>query len=61
MNDDTRHRLKVARERLADLEEQLAQVNYAVAGDAEASAERLRLLDGIEAQKTLIREMEASI
>jgi hypothetical protein len=61
MNDDTRHRLKVARERLADLEEQLAQANYAVAGDAEASSERLRLLDEIEAQKELIRDLEASI
>jgi hypothetical protein len=58
---DARLRLKLAIERLSDLEEQLAHVNYAVSGDAEASAERLRLLDEIEAQKELIREIEASL
>ena len=59
---DTRLRLKAAIERLSDLEEEHASaVHHAIAGDAEASAERLRLLDEIETQKALIREMEASI
>jgi hypothetical protein len=55
-------RLKLAIERLSHLEEEHASaVHHAIAGDAEASAERLRLLDEIETQKALIREMEASI
>jgi hypothetical protein len=46
MTTDTRHRLKLATERLSHLEEELASaVHHAIAGDAEASAERLRLLD----------------
>jgi hypothetical protein len=53
---DTRLRLKVATEQLSDLEEQLTSaVHHAIAGDAEVSAERLRLLDEIETQKALIR------
>jgi hypothetical protein len=61
MNDDLRHRLKVERERLADLEEQHAHaIHRAIAGDAEASAERARLADEIEAQKLAISELEGA-
>jgi hypothetical protein len=59
MNDDLRQRLKVATERLADLEEQFAQGAYQVtAGDAEAIAERSRLADEMEKQKALVRDLE---
>jgi hypothetical protein len=62
MTTDTRHRLKLATERLSHLEEELASaVHHAIAGDAEASAERLRLLDEIEAQKARIRDLEVCL
>jgi hypothetical protein len=55
-------RLKLAIERLSHLEEELASaVHHAIAGDAEASAERFRLQDVIEAQKLAISELEASL
>jgi hypothetical protein len=55
-------RLKLAIERLSHLEEELASaVHHAIAGDAEASAERVRLQDVIEAQKLAISELEASL
>jgi hypothetical protein len=54
-------RLKLAIERLSHLEEELASaVHHAIAGDPEASAERIRLQDQIEAQKLVISELEAS-
>lgn len=61
MNDDIRHRHKAATERLSDLEEQHAHaVHRAIAGDAEASVERARLADAIEAQKLAIAELEGA-
>jgi hypothetical protein len=59
---DTRHRIKTEIERLSDLEEQHAHaVHRAIGGDAEASRERLRLLDEIEAQKLTTSELEGCL
>ena len=59
---DIRRRLKLATEKLSDLEEQLAHAEHrAAAGDAEAAAERIELLDEIEAQKTVIRDLEGQL
>lgn len=59
---DTRRRLKVVIERLSDLEEELAHAERrAAAGDAEAAAVRIELLDEIEAQKTVIRDLEGQL
>jgi hypothetical protein len=59
MNDDIRNRLKVEHERLADLEDDLASAEHAAAtGEAEAVAAHTRLLDEIERQKALIRDLE---
>lgn len=56
---DTRRRIKLAVERLSDLEEQLAQArHHAIAGDAEASAACAGLLDEIESAKLAISEWE---
>ncbi len=61
MTIDTLLKLKTEVERLSDLEEQLAHAAiHAAAGDAGASAERLRLLDEIEEKKMAIRELEAT-
>jgi hypothetical protein len=62
MSFDTRHRIKTEIERLSDLEEQHAHaVHRAIGGDAEASAERLKLLDEIESQRLTIQELEAAL
>jgi hypothetical protein len=62
MSQEIRHRLRVETERLTHLEEELAFASYhAICRDAEASAERLRLLDQIEVQKLKIEDLEAAL
>ena len=58
---DIRRRLKLATEKLSDLEEQLAQArHHAIAGDAEASAACAGLMDEIESAKAAITELEGA-
>jgi hypothetical protein len=62
MSSSIRYRIKTEIERLSDLEEQHAHaVHRAIGGDAEASAERGRLLDEIEAQRMKIKDLEAAL
>jgi hypothetical protein len=59
MNDDIRHRLRVEREKLADLEDDLASAAHAAAiGEAEAVAAHTRLLDAIDKQKAIVHDLE---
>jgi hypothetical protein len=52
--------VKLATERLSDLEEQLAHVTHTTAADPEASKERASLLDEIAAQRRLIAELQGA-
>jgi hypothetical protein len=53
---------KIATEKLSCLEEQHSHaVHRAIGGDAEASAEKLKLLDEIEAQRLAIRDLEGCL
>ena len=57
---DLRRRLKLATEKLSDLEEQLAQVrHHAIAGDADASAACAGLRDEIESAKMAIIDLQS--
>lgn len=59
MTDDIRHRIKVERERLADLEDDLATADHAAAtGEAEAVAAHTRLIEEIERQKAIVQDLE---